>query len=448
MTQQRRLLAGLLTIACLLPACSVIDRWNPEKRAAAERTQQLQELQLKVMRFADGYVGREIEVLNRFQAETTSPEERLAVQNWKLSQATQAYVVASGPNSVANALDMVVLASLSRMVLDDAWVAEKYGARAVPVQQMQQSLESEAWQLVTVILTQPQQARLREVITQWRAAHPRVYNVPYIHFVDFAGSIGAPQGGEQNRSGNLFSMLGIDPLSNLDPAVREIAQTRELAERAIYYVQRVPTLLDMQVERLTFQFAVQPETKSMLAAVDRISLVGTASDRVARMLPDLLDREREALVGQLSGVLRDQSASLGTLAGQVREALVAGTGTANALHGALDSAGRITAQFATPPGSPPPPPGPPFDIRQYTEMLRAATDTARELTAVAQQADGVLPVLRNATQDATGALNKVVNRLFALLLLLVLAAVAATFLAALAYRRLAPPIERSGGRSQ
>src|ERR1700739_3224667 len=224
MTQQRRLLAGLLTIACLLPACSVIDRWNPEKRAAAERAQRLQELHLKVMRFADGYVGREIEVLNRFQAETTSPEERLAVQNWKLSQATQAYVVASGPNSVANALDMVVLASLSRMVLDDAWVADKYGTRAVPVQQMQQSLESEAWQLVTGILTQPQQARLREVMTQWRAAHPHVYNVPYIHFVDFAGSIGAPQGGEQNRSGNLFSMLGIDPLSNLDPARRAIAQ--------------------------------------------------------------------------------------------------------------------------------------------------------------------------------------------------------------------------------
>ena len=447
MTRQQRLLACLLAIACTLPACSLLDRWNPEKRAARERAQQLQQLQLEVMRYADGYVGREVEVLTGFQAESTSPEERLLLQNWKLSQATSAYTIASGPNSVTNALDMVVLATLSRMVLDDAWVGETYGARAKPVQAMQQTLETEAWKLVHGVLTDDQTARLREVMTQWRAAHPHVRNVAYIHFVDFAKSIGSPQQGEQNRPGNLFAMLGIDPLTNLDPAVREITLTRELAERSIYYMQRVPSLLDMQIERLTYQFAVQPETKAMLASAERASLVGSASDRVARMLPEVLDREREALVAQLQGILRDQSASLGTLAGQVRATLEAGTGTANALHGALDSAGRISAQFATPPGAPPPPPGPPFDIRQYTEMLRAATDTARELTAVAQQADGVLPVLRTATRDASGALNKVVDRLFVLLLLLVLAAVAATFLAALAYRRLVPRIERGEGRA-
>jgi len=446
MTTLQRLLTCLL-IACTLPACSLIDKWNPEKRAAAEHAQLLQELQLEVMRFADGYVGREVEVLNRFQAGSITPEERLTVQNWKLAQATQAYIIASGPNPVANALDMVVLASLSRMVLDDAWVGETYGARAQPVQQMQQQLESEAWRLLKGVLTDAQEARLREVMTQWRAQHPQVRNVAYIHFVDFAKSIGAPQPGEQNRPGNLFAMLGIDPLTNLDPAIREITLTRELAERSIYYIQRVPSLLDMQVERLTFEIATQPETKSMLAAVDRISLVGSASDRVARTLPAVLDHEREALVAQLTGILRDQSASLGGLAGQLRATLEAGTGTANALHGALDSAGRITAQFATPPGAPPAPPGPPFDIRQYTEMLRAATDTARELTLVAQQADGMLPALRTATQDATGALDKVVNRLFVMLLLLVLVAVAATFLAALAYRRLVPRLERSAGRA-
>jgi hypothetical protein len=448
MTTPQRLLACLLTIACTLPACKIVNQMNPKTQAAAEHAQQIQELQLEVMRFADGYVGREVEVLNRFQAGSPTPEERLQVQNWKLAQANSAYTVASGPDTVANALDMVVLATLSRMVLDDAWVGETFGARAKPVQETQQQLESEAWKLVNGVLTEPQRARLREVINQWRDAHPLVRNVAYIHFVDFAKSIGAPRAGEQVQSANLFSMLGIDPLSNLDPAVREIAQTRALAERSIYYMQRVPTLLDMQVERLTYQVAVQPETKSMLGAVDRVSLVGSAADRVARTLPDLLDRERTALIAQLQEILRDQSATLGTLAGQLRQTLEAGTGTANAVHGALDAAGRISAQFATPPGTPPPPPGPPFDIRQYTEMLRTATDTARELGTLAQQADGIVPVLRTATQDASGALNKVVDRLFVRLLLLVLATVAATFLAALAYRRLVPRIERADGRAQ
>ena len=50
-------------------------------------------------------------------------------------------------------------------------------------------------------------------------------------------------------------MLGLDPLTQLDPAVREITQTRELAERTIYYMQRAPSLLDMQLERITYQLA-------------------------------------------------------------------------------------------------------------------------------------------------------------------------------------------------
>jgi hypothetical protein len=434
----RFLVCGLVS-AAVLCGCQTIERVDPRKRAAEERAQQLQRLQLEVMRFADEYAGRSREVIVQFQAGLQGPDQRLMAQNWKVQQASAAYTIASGANPLSNALDMVVLASLSRMVIDDVWVGEDYGTRARSVQETYRSLEAEAWKLLDEgVLNQEQQGQLRQLIAQWRAQHPDVRSVAYIHFRDFArGAVS----GDQNTaaSGSLLSFVGIDPLSNLDPAVKELAQTRQLAERAIYYMQRAPDLLDMQVERLSYQFAAMPESRSLLASVDRVSLVGSSSDRLVTNLPALLDREREALVAQLTDTLNSQSATLGTLAGQLRGTLQAGTDTATAVNGALQTFERINGQFSRKPepaAGPPQPKGPPFDIRHYTAMLEQAAVTARELENLAQHGDALAPALRSATQDAALQARSILNHVFLLLVALVLVIAAAALLAALAYRRI------------
>jgi hypothetical protein len=433
--------AAILLIVAATSGCSVIDRMKPSTREAQDHAQKLQDLQLSVMRYADEYVGRSNEAMNRFKGDTQNPEERLHVQNWKLQQATSAYTIATGPNPIANALDMVVLASLSRMVLDDVWVAQVDTARSHQVQETARSLEAGAWQLVSGLLNEAQSTQVREGIAKWRAEHPNVRSVAYIHFRDFAKAVNSPLGGEES-SGNLFSFIGIDPFAQLDPAVREIAQTRQLAERSIYYMQRAPDLLDMQVERLTYQFAVLPETKAFLGDLGRASLIGSASDQLVRTLPSVLEKEREALVAQLVRVLNDESANVGSMAGELRTTLQAGTETSNAIHAALETVERITGQFASKPGSDDSgEKKPPFDIRQYTEMLKQATAATQELQALAGRADAILPALRTATEEAAGRGTQLMNHLFLLLALLILIAVAATLMAALVYRRI---VARSG----
>jgi hypothetical protein len=438
-----RFLACALVLATVLCGCKTIERADPRRRAAEEHSEKVRKLQLEVMRFADEYTGRSREAINQFQGGLQSPNERLQAQNWKVQQASAAYTIASGPNPISNALDMVVLASLSRMVIDDAWVGG-YGERARNVEETYRSLEAEAWQLVEGVLTPEQLASLHLTITKWRAQHPQVRAVAYIHFRDFAQAAG-PGAQDNAASGSLLSIVGIDPLSNLDPAVQELAQTRQLAERAIYYMQRAPDLLDMQVERLSYQFADMPETRALLASIDRVSLIGHASDRLVDDLPELLDREREALVRQLTQTLDSQSATLGTLAGQLRAALQAGTDTAGAVNGALQTFERISSQFTNKPqpaSGPPQPKGPPFDIRNYTAMLEQAALTARELDTLSQRGDALLPVMRSATQEAALRAQGVLNHLFLLLVLLVLVIAAAALLAALAYRRIALRFER------
>ena len=157
---------------------------------------------------------------------------------------------------------MVVLATLSRMVIEDSWVREQYGERAEALRDTHRQLEPRAWGLLEEVLTEEQRAQLRKVIDEWRARNPKVRTVAYIHFHDFAKAIGHPTPAEAKKRGNLFAVIGLDPLSTLDPAVREIAQTRHLAERAIFYLQRAPRLIDMQVERMTYGIAAMPETDS------------------------------------------------------------------------------------------------------------------------------------------------------------------------------------------
>ena len=424
-------LQALLTALWLLSGCSTIQQMLPAHREAQERAENLRELQHRVMRFADEYAGRTKEVLAGYQATATRPEDRLIAQNWKLQQAESAYTIASGQSAVTNVLDMIVLATLSRMVITDVWLAEHGDERVGPVLETHQSLEEGAWDLVKDGVTEGQAAQLREVIERWRQENPKVQSVAYIHFGDFAKAIGLPRPGEEQSSSNLFSVLGLDPLSGLDPAIREVAQTRELAERAIFYLQRTPSLLNMQVERLTYQFAVMPETRSALADFDRISLVGSAADRLVGTLPGLLASEREALLSQLMQELNEGSATVGALSGDVRSTLQAGTETASALNETLETLDRITARFATPGASTKPKDAPPFDIRQYTEMIRELTVASRELNALAQGLDTTLPLV---TQDAAAHVDAILDRVFLQLLVLVVVAIAATLLAALAYR--------------
>lgn len=436
-----RLLAFVLIVQ--LAGCTLIDQYSPSKREARKQAAQLQALQLTVMRFADEFVGRTGQAIANAQTDAESPEDRLLTQNWRVQQATAAYTIASGPNPLGNAVDMVSLVALNRMMLEEPWVTDRFGARIKPVQETYQRLETDAWNILDGVLSDAQIARLKEIMARWRADHPEVRSVSYVHFQDLADSVGAGQSGGGAQGGGLFSMLGIDPFSSLDPAVREISQSRALAERTIYYLQRAPQLLDMQIVRLTYQFAVMPENKALLADAQRVSLVGSASDQLVQTLPSLLDRQREALIAQLVGVLHQESASVSALTTNLRSTLEAGTDTAKAVHGTLDVVERITGQFTGKPTTPAAEKGPPFDIRNYTEMLREATAASRELDELAQRTDSLLPVLRVATQDTASRVDGILNHLFWLAVLLVLVATATVLLAALAYRRLVARDRRS-----
>jgi hypothetical protein len=440
------MLLAALVATLSLGGCNTMARLTGAQKKADQQADRLQILQLEVMRFADEYTGRITGPVLDFKNQTQDSEERLAAQNWLLSQTTSAYTIASGPSPITNALDMVVLATLSRMVMEDSWVGEKYGERATALREEHVRLEPRAWALIGEMITEQQRARLQEVIDEWRARNPHVRAVAYIHFHDFAKAIGHPKAGEAKTPGNLFSLLGLDPLSTLDPAVREIAQTRHLAERAIFYLQRAPRLLDMQVERLTYEFASMPTTRQLMADVERVSRASEAAGKLAGALPVVIARERQAAIDQFAQALYSQESEMRALAVELRGTLEAGTATSNSLESTIRSLDSLMARFDKPDANPAPEPAvpaKPFDIADYAAAAREFSATARELQALVQSIDAGTPGLERLTASTTAELNTVIDHLFWRLVLLGVILVLACVAGAVAYRLIARRIGSS-----
>ena len=443
----RPLLIVVLLGAVLAASCSTFNRLLPSQRAAQQRAIELQELQLKVMRYADEYAGRVNEPTENFEDHARTAEERLAAQVWQLSQATAAYTIATGPNPITNSLDMVVLATLSRMVLEDLWVNELYGQRAVLLRDVHRALEPQAWALLEGELTPDQIDQLHKVIDDWRAEHPQVRAVSHIHFRDFAMSIQRPR--SQSGGGSLFALLGLDPLANLDPAVQEIAQTRQLAERTIYYFQRMPNLLDMQVELLTYEFAVMPETKDMIANVNRISAAAAAAGVLASELPDVIAKERHAVIDEFMAALNSEQVQMRQLLTELRGTLDAGGQTSDSINATIRSLDSLVARFDKPAPAPAAESeataSRPFDITEYTATAREIAVTAQQLQALVAQLDSSGAGVERLTAGASRDFRALVDHAFWRGVQLILVLVGAILVATMIYRYVAARIARSEG---
>jgi hypothetical protein len=430
-----RLLILVCVIATLLSGCAVTNRLFRD-RAAEERAASLLQIQLAVMRFADEYVARLNTQIAAYQRVNTDPRERLEAQTWLVSQATAAFTIASGPNPELNAIDMLVFTTLSRMVIEDRWVGGVYGPRAESLLAEHQALEQRIWIYSRALLTEAQTDELRSSIEAWHRQNPLGRAVPFIHLEDFAFATSETRPGTTSSS-SIFSFLGIDPLSNLDPAVRELAQSRQLAERAVYYGQRAPMLVSMEAQRLAFEMAVAPESQSLLDSVGRIGTAAQTTSVLAADLPRLLAAEREATIDQLTGILDERQGQLQALVAELRTALEAGGVTSDSVRETIAALDALMARFERPAPREGAPPSRPFDVTEYTEALRQLGATATQLQVLLAQADSKAPAITQLSDRAADRMATVVDRVYWRLVQLVLVLVVAVVIGALAYRAIA-----------
>lgn len=395
----------------------------------------LDTLQAQVMRFADVYATTVAQACDDFAARVGTPEARLTGLKWKLGQATAAFIDASGENPVLNALDMLVLVTLSRMVIEDTDV-KTYGDEALPILETHKKLEADAWRLAGATLKPAQQQELRGLIVEWRRKNPDQRYIGAIRFREFAAALGRTPRPETTSSTSIFSLLFYDPLSSLDSTTAAVEQTRLLGERAMYYSQRMPALLSWQTEVLAYQLSSQPESKQILADASKLAAAAQVFASTADQMPALVDQQRKAAIQQVIDGLASNTVVVSQLAGDAKQMLTAGNEfavSANATVKSLDEFVRYVSPPSTN-GAAADTNSRPFDVLDYGKVAGQVGAAARDVRELLDSLNSSTPELARLSQDATARADLVVLHATRAGMVLIAVLLGGSVAAALTYR--------------
>jgi hypothetical protein len=383
-------------------------------------------LQTQVHRYADEFISRNVFAIEEYARLAGTDEARSQADRWKLAVATSGVSLATGPNPIAGVIDLAAISTLIRSVLEDHWVKTEQGAAFQPWLDASRHVEDDAWKLVDGILDQKQQAELRQSIRDWQEANPGARLGFFARPQDFTGVLHEASR-QKKEKGGLITLLGLDPVSGLDPAVREVTQTRLFAERAMFMIQRLPFMLRGHVEFLVDEVTSRPKVEQAMSDVsrltesaDRISRATESASQTAAQLPDRITAEREAILAALEtqeGKLRELSAEIGRTVGAIEKM----SGSLNVTITTFDGLMKRFGVGEPKEDGPPDPDSKPFDVLDYARTAEQVAAMAKELDVLIKDATGTLdaPALDRRIKDlgavaerASADVTSLVNRVF------------------------------------
>lgn len=346
------------------------------------------EIQVNLMRFADEFTARMLVGVEHLRHGTNalSTAESLS---WKIAIGSATCSIASGQNAIVNLLDMTVFVTEARMSLEEYWQPQIFGDSAQNMLESCKAAEAEIWRITDKVLKPDQQASLREAIRTWHQQSSPKDNLLVVRAVGLASQVAKVSRADAAKPGNVFGLLMLDPLAELDPARRELAQTRLFAERALYVTQKMPTLLRWQTELLSVNTLEQPALQQWSANITRIAASADTFARTAERLPKEISAEREELVQALEA----QEGALMPVLTEARQTASAATQLSASLNTTLntfdvvlkrlgvDETQRDTSSETN---------SEPFRILDYAETAQRLEGAAKQLTVMLQTFDQTL----------------------------------------------------------
>ncbi len=455
-------LLSIAFVAGLLGACGLL-------RTAAETPARMAEavmpgkkpggppielLLADVMRYSDLIVLRVEEASRDFASAVGTPEAEIQAASWRLETLRWATQLPAGPNSLTSLLDLVAISTSSRWMHEDYWIPEVWGEPDRPLLAAMEQIEQDGWVLMERYLTEPQVAEAREVLRAWREQNPRVTRRSLLEFPSFV-SLAQAHGKSDSESTGLLGMVGLDPLSGLEPAARQVELARQFGQRALFFIQRAPRLVSAQIQLDVLQARRSAEVQGVLGDLARVTRTLEEFGAFTAALPEHFRVEREAAVRQVSEELTSQRAGLvqdletaqaplTTMLAESRQTLVAAEHMSVELAEAVRALDSFVGRFdkEPEPESAPPPepeePSKPFDITEYGASAERIGTAARELTALIAEVDASLPEVERLVDVTARRGEQGVDRLLRNGLFVGLALIAAVSLAVVLVRRPRP----------
>jgi len=334
-----------------------------------------QEVQSDLMAFSDRYFAATLEAAKILESVLETPDGRYMAAAARMIALVTATDIAASPNPGGALLDMTVFVTLRRMVWEEYWMREVYGDAGQPVLDILLELEDDIWGIAAGVYSQEQLSELRELIHDWRSAHPDVRAVDFMRMTKL---------GDSRQVKKLFDAgLPGGMLAPVKEANRELEEMRLLAERLTFLVTRMQLLVSLQLEMGLAKVAVQPEVRQLLEDSRTFAEVSDRfAEAFATLVADLPEERRAAIDQVLSGLRVEREQILAELTaedgdvrstlGDFRDTFESGRLLAEKLNETVESMDALVARMLE--GDP----ARPFDIMDYKATVEEATKTVQE----------------------------------------------------------------------
>lgn len=255
------------------------------------------QLQAALMSLADTNNARTAEAALIIERIGT-PQARLTAARMMVYDIAANVEMASGPYPGVAMLDMIVLASLRRMVWEEYWVP-KFGPEAKPALEHFREMEEELWEDAAKVMTQEQLDELARTILKWRKKHPKQVSVNYVRFNDFGDMSLKPSMRKLIKPGGLFASV---------KEATMVAQDMKVAiDRAFYLMSRMQLVINGQVKLAYLEMMFQPETEGISDQTKQVTSITERYAEIAENLPGELGEETSKLVNQLFAELNNNT---------------------------------------------------------------------------------------------------------------------------------------------
>ena len=400
-----------------ITACSAAQPKSKGTETFASKPLMTQEeLQAAVISYANRFIATVGQAAFRFEEKLPTPEARLIASARKVYSLSAVAEIAAGPNPGPALLDLVVTATLNRMVWEDYWRPQVFGMPATIIVDAFKNMEKDAWKLASQVMTPPQLEELKDLILDWNAANPGQVAVDYIRFSDFGDLGKKPNLKEIQKPGGLLA-----PIREATQAADEMRRT---SERAMFLLSKMQLIAGFQVELVYKQLVMQPEVVKVLNNVTEFRETSERFAVLLEKLPDEVASERESMIkafdereSKVRGIMDELQSTLdrvdGSFAnlqkttGDAQHLLAKAEKTGLVFQDLVQSVDRLTTKFESKE------PSRPFDIKDYTEAITQLQNTVQRLNELVITADQVsFPLITGVVDQLNATAEKRVDHVF------------------------------------
>jgi VanZ family protein len=365
------------------------------------------------------------------EKEQPGNEVRKRALRWRIRAFEICQRARSRENAMSGLIEIWYWAAAFTRHLTDGTGKDQYGAQQAVVVTRAQKMEATVERMVRRVVPPERFAALQQQVTQALAQGDG--------FLAGDAPLSNPISSLLEAT-HLESLLSLplapfDAFSGVKAGGDAVARLAVTADRAVDLLAEYPKILDLHIQSAVLDIQAQDATRTMLAELQRANASVEAAIALVRALPAQLRAEAVALLEQSRPAQAD-----------VRETLRALTDAANALERLNAGVDQLVARAApakagTAPDAPAKAPARPFDIREYTEALKAATATANDLRQTLGATETLLasPLVPTRIDEANrtfrGMIATIATWLIALLVTITACSVAIVF----ARRRAARP---------